>query len=95
MNIFILFWVKSFSMAHPICPCFKYENIKTKDLVYIFFKMKMKAKTYGINFLVASYLRLNICGRRECFSMVARRRTVQVSGAHSSRSFGMGSLIVS
>jgi hypothetical protein len=56
MNIFILFWVKSFSMVHPICPCFKYENIKTKHLVYILFKMRMKAETYGINFLVASHV---------------------------------------
>jgi superfamily I DNA and/or RNA helicase len=60
MNIFILFWVKSFLMAHPICPCFKYENIKIKHLVYIFFKMRMKAKTYEINFLVANHLQLNI-----------------------------------
>jgi len=64
MNIFILFWVKLISMAHPICPCFKYENIKTKHLVYIFFKMRMKAKTYGINFLVASHLRLKMFSRK-------------------------------
>jgi len=64
MNIFILFWVKSFSMAHPVCPCFKYENIKTKHLVYILFKMRMKSKTYGINFLIASSLRLNIFGHK-------------------------------
>ncbi len=31
----------------------------------------------------------------ECFSTTARRRTAQESGAHSSWSFGMGSLIVS
>jgi len=51
MNIFILFWVKSFSMVHPIYPCFKYENIKTKHLVYIPLKMRMKDKTYGINLI--------------------------------------------
>jgi len=54
MNISILFWVKSFLLAHPICPCFYISKYKTKHIVYIFFKMKMKAKTYGINFLVAS-----------------------------------------
>jgi hypothetical protein len=37
---------------------FKYENIKTKHLVYILLKMGMKAKTYGINFLVVSHLGL-------------------------------------
>jgi hypothetical protein len=37
---------------------FKYENVKTKHLVYILFKIRMKAKTYGINFLIASRLRL-------------------------------------
>ncbi len=31
----------------------------------------------------------------ECFSTAARRRTAQESGAHSSRSFGLGSSIVS
>jgi hypothetical protein len=64
MNIYFLFLVKSFSMAHPICSCFKYENIKTKHLVYILFNMRMKTKTYGINFLVASDLRLNIFSRK-------------------------------
>jgi len=28
----------------------KYENVKTKHLVHILFKIKMKAKTYGIKF---------------------------------------------
>jgi len=45
MNIYILFWVKSFLLAHPICPFLKYESVKTKYLVYILLKMKMKAKT--------------------------------------------------
>jgi hypothetical protein len=60
MNIYILFWVKSFSLAHPICQCFKYENVKTKHLVYIVFKVRLKAKTYGVNFLVASLLQLKM-----------------------------------
>jgi len=33
--------------------------------------------------------------RRDCFSMAARRRTAQASGAHSSRSFSMGSSTIS
>jgi hypothetical protein len=44
MNIYILFWVKSFLLTHPIC--------ETKHHVYIYFKMRMKAKTYEIKNLV-------------------------------------------
>jgi len=58
MNIYILFWAMSFSLVHPICPFFKYENVKTKHLVYILFKTRMKAKIYGIIFLVTSSLQV-------------------------------------
>jgi hypothetical protein len=60
MNIYNLFWVKSFLLANLVCPFFKYENVKMKHLVYILFKIRMKDKTYGINFLGASRLQLNI-----------------------------------
>jgi hypothetical protein len=54
MNIYILFWVKSFLLAH----LFKYENVKTKHPVYILFKMGMKPKPYKINILVANDLQV-------------------------------------
>jgi hypothetical protein len=64
MNIYILFWVKLFLLTHPYVHVFKFENVKTKHLVYILFKMKMKAKSYGIKILIASHLQLNISSHK-------------------------------
>jgi hypothetical protein len=50
MSIYILFWVNHFYWLIPYVDVLKYENVKTKHLVHIFFKINMKAKTYGIKF---------------------------------------------
>jgi hypothetical protein len=50
MKFFIYFRLNLFLGLIPNAHVFKYEKSKAKHVVYILFKMRMKAKTYEINF---------------------------------------------
>ncbi len=78
----------------------KYHLVCTTFLVFVDVNATSHGGRWRYAFKSSSHTRTTRIAwrstiRLECFSMAARKRTAQESGAHLNRSFGMGSSIVS
>jgi hypothetical protein len=43
MNIYTIFWVRFFLLAHPICPFLKFENVRQNTL-FIYFQNESESQ---------------------------------------------------